>query len=117
MEVLDCTVDGKSFCLDIDDEPTPEIQQVADIMETRGSRTTCESRTTVYKCKDEEETGMHQQLCTLLCRYEQSRHFGQNLSSHGFKLTPTHSRTLSSDDLEDVLTRCRSCVNGKDTSS
>lgn len=69
MEVLDCTVAGKSFCLEVDDEPTPEIKQVADIMETRGPRTTRESRTSVYKCKDEEEIGKHQKCCTLLCRY------------------------------------------------
>ena len=62
MEVLDCKVDGKSFCLDIDNEPTPEVQQVADIMETRGSRTAWENRTTVYKCKDGEETGKHQKI-------------------------------------------------------
>ena len=42
MEVIDCTVDGKSFSLDVD-EPSPEIQQVANIVETRGSRTTRES--------------------------------------------------------------------------
>ena len=118
MEIIDCKIDGKSFCLDVDDDPTPEIQEAADIMETRSSaRTTRESRTSLYKCKDEEETGKHQKLCTLLCRYGQSRHFGQYLSSHGFKLTPTHLRTLSTDDLEDMLTRCRSCVNGKDTSN
>ena len=76
MEVLDCTIDGKSFCLDVDDEPTPEIKQVADIMETRGSRTTRESRTSVYKYKDEEEIGEHQKCCTLLCRYGQSKYFG-----------------------------------------
>ena len=116
MEVIDCTVDGKSFSLDVD-EPSPEIQQVANIVETRGSRTTRESRTTVYKCKNEEETATHQKLCTLLCRYGQSKHFGQYLSSHGFKLTPTHLRTLTTDDLDDMLTRCRSCVNGKDTSN
>ena len=116
MEVIDCTTDGKSFSLDVD-EPSPEIQQVANIVETRGSRTTRESRTTVYKCKNEEETASHQKLCTLLCRYGQSKHFGQYLSSHGFKLTPTHLRTLTTDDLEDMLTRCRSCVNGKDTSN
>ena len=117
MEVLDCTVDGKSFCLDIDDKTTPEIQQVADIMETRGFRTTQESRTTVYKCKDEEETSKHQKLCTLLCHYRQSKYFGQYLHSQGFKLTPTHLRTPTTDDLEDLLMCCRSCVNGKDTSS
>ena len=116
MEIIDCKIDGKSFCLDVDDEPTPEIQEAADIIETRSSaRTTRKSRTSLYKCKDEEETGQHQKLCTLLCRYGQSKHFGAYLSSHGFKLTPTHLRTLSTDDLEDMLTRCRSCVNGKDT--
>ena len=83
MEVIDCTTDGKSFSLDID-EQTPEIQEVSNIIETRGSRTTRESRTTVYKCKDEEETSKHQKLCTLLCRYGQSKHFSQYLSSHGF---------------------------------
>ena len=86
-------------------------------METRGSRSTRESRTSVYKCKDEEEIGKHQKCCTLLCRYGQSKYFGQYLSSQGFKLTPTHLRTLTTDDLEDMLTRCRSCVNGKDTSA
>lgn len=35
----------------------------------------------------------------------------------GFKLTPTHLRTVNTDDLEDVLTSWRSCVNGKNTSS
>ena len=90
MYVLDCTVDGNSFCLDIDDEPTPETQQEADIMETRGSKTIRESRTSVYKCKDDEEIGKHQECRTLLCRYGHSKHFGQYLSSHGFKLTPPH---------------------------
>lgn len=99
------------------DEPTPDIAKVIPIIETRGSRTTRESRTTVYKCKTEEETGKNQKLCTLLCRYGLSKSFGQYLSSHGFKLTPTHLRTLTTDDLEDMLTRCRSCVNGKDTSN
>ena len=75
MEIIDCQVDGKSFSLDVDDEPSPEIQKVADIMETRGSRTTRESRTTLYKCKDEEETSKHQKFCTLLCRYGQSKYF------------------------------------------
>lgn len=81
MEIIDCQVDGKSFCLDIDDEPSPEIQQVADIIENRGSRTTRESRTTIYQSKNEEETATHQKLCTLLCRYGQSKHFGYYLSS------------------------------------
>jgi hypothetical protein len=117
MEVLDCRVDGKPLCLDLDDEPTPGIKEVADITETRRSGTTREPRTTAYKCKDEEEIGKHQKCCTLLCRYGQSKYFGQYLSSHGFKLTPTHLRTLTTDDLEDMLTRCRSCVNWKDTSS
>ena len=60
MEIIDCKVNGKSFSLDVDDEPSPEIQEVADIMETRSSaRTTRESRTSLYKCKDEKETGQH----------------------------------------------------------
>ena len=106
MEIIDCKVNGKSFSLDVNDEPSPEIQEVADIIETRSSaRTTRESRTSLYKCKDEEERGQHQKLCTLLCRYGQSKHFGQYLSTHGFKLSPTHSRILSTDDLEDLLTR------------
>ena len=76
MEVIDCTTDGKSCSLDVDGDPSPEIQQVTDIMETRSSaRTTRESRTRVHKCKDEEETATHQKLCTLLCRYGQSKHF------------------------------------------
>ena len=76
MEILDCKVDGKSFCLEVDDNSSPQIETVANIMETRGSRTTRESRTSVYKCKNEEEPGKHQKLCTLLCQYGQSKHFG-----------------------------------------
>ena len=87
------------------------------VMETRGSGTTRESRTLVYKCKDEEEACAHQKLCTLLYCYGQSKHFGQYLSSHGFKLTPIHLRTLTTDDLDDILTRCRSCVNENDINS
>ena len=116
MEIIDCTTDGKSFSLDVH-ESTPEIKQVANIVETRGSRTTHESRTSVYKCKNEEETATHQKLCTLLCHYGQSKHFGQYLSSHRFKLTPTYLRTLTMENLEDTFTCCRSCVNGKDTSN
>ena len=86
-------------------------------METKGSRTTCEKKATAYKCKNEEETGKQQKLCIILCRYGQSKYFGQYLSSHGFKMTPTHLKTLHLDDLEDMLTRCRSWVNEKDTSS
>ena len=52
MEVIDCTTDGKSFCLDVDDGPTPEIQEVSNIVENRGSRTTRESRTSLDKCKN-----------------------------------------------------------------
>ena len=66
MEIIDCTTEGKSFCLDVD-EPTPDIAKVTSIIETRGSRTTRESRSTVYKCKTEEETGKHQKLYILLC--------------------------------------------------
>ena len=116
MEIIGFTTDGKSFSLNVD-EASPEIKQVANIVETRGSKTTHESRTTVYKCKNEEETATRQKLCTLLCHYGQSKHFGQYLSSHGFKLTPTYLRTLTTDDLEDMLTHYRSCVNGKDTSN
>lgn len=109
---------GKLFCLEVEDnDSSSQIENIANIMETRGSRTTRESKTSVYKCKNEEETGKHQKLRTLLCQYGQSKHFGNVLASHGFKLTPTHLRTLTTDDLEDMLTRCRSCVNGKDTSS
>ena len=79
MEIIDCQVHGKSFSLDFDEEPSPEIQKAADIMETRGSRTTRDSRTTLYKCKDEEETSEHKRFCTLLCQYGQSKHFGQYL--------------------------------------
>ena len=70
MEIIDCKVNDKSFCVDIDDEPSPEIQQVADMMETRSSAwATRESRTSLYKYKDEKETSQDQNLCTLLCCY------------------------------------------------
>ena len=44
MEILDCKVNGKSFCLDVD-EPSPRIEELSPIIETRGSRTTRENRT------------------------------------------------------------------------
>ena len=67
MEIIDCKVNEKSFSLDVDEEPSPEIQEVADIIEIRsGAKTTRESRTTLYKWKDEEEKGQYQKLCTLL---------------------------------------------------
>ena len=113
MEVLDCTNDSFS----LEEAPTKTQEVATNIMETRGPRTTRESRTSAYKCKDKEETCKHQKLCTLLCRYGTSKHFASYLSSHGFKLSPTHLRTLTTDDLEDMLTRVRSCVNGKDTSN
>ena len=69
MKNLDCKVDWKSFSLEID-KPSPEINKnCANIMETRGSRTTCESRTAMYKCKNHEKAGKHKKVCTLLCRY------------------------------------------------
>ena len=46
MEIIDCKIDGKSFCLDVDDDPSPEIQEAADIMETRSSART--TRVTIY---------------------------------------------------------------------
>ena len=55
MEIMDCRkADGKSFSLDVDEDPSPEIQEVTDLMETRGSRTTRESRKTVYKCNSQK---------------------------------------------------------------
>ena len=59
MKILDCKVDGESFSLEVDNnDSSPQIENVANVMETRRSRTTRESRTTMYKCKHEEETGI-----------------------------------------------------------
>jgi hypothetical protein len=47
MEVLDCTNDT----FNLDEAPTKTQEAATNIMETRGPRTTRESRTSAYKCK------------------------------------------------------------------
>mgnify|MGYP001447442368 CR=1 FL=1 len=110
-QIVDCTQGGTSFSLEDDDAPTPAQVVCQQMDDAPSRRTTRASRTSAYECESTEETARHQGRIQLLCRYGESSNFGAFLHSHGFRLTPAHLRTLSTDDLDDTLVRVRACVD------
>ena len=118
VEIVDCRENGQSFSLDGGQEaPPPANATPATAALPPPPRTRLIDRTSAYKCKDEAETREHQRLLQLLGRYGTSANFAVYLQQQSFRLGPTHLRTLSVVDLEEVLVRVRCSVNNKSVSN